>query len=401
MACRSPGYYLPIKRDDSFYDPIRHKLISIDYNPYDFFRSPNSPKRVYGLDYLVAFSPEKIEALKALDPDKKGSEIPCGRCFGCRLNARKEMTYRLMQESTLFHTEQCWFLTLTYEDQYVSRGMTVDVDPHSGEVYLEEVLALNYDDLDKWRMRFSQDCLYHYGHSYRHFFCGEYGASTLRPHYHAIIFGLTEDELAGPREQREWWNQRKHLKRSDRLDKSWGKGRVIYAPACYEAMEYVAGYVLKKSIGLDKRSKIEMFYAAADLPLVYEDYRGKSRLVMPDMMIPFEKTCGSNRPGLGRLWYEQHKGDVYRTDEMLIARKGRLIRAKPVHYYDRLFGEEDPASLAITKMRRREEAEAAKAVKLAETGYTAEQLLELQLELDATKARESILRRGDTSTGHI
>ena len=377
MACRFPGYYLPLREDYTFY--------------YSKIRAEGL-KKVKGQDYLVAFDPEKVASLKAFDEAHcggVGSEIPCDRCFGCRLNARKEWTYRLVNESEMYDPSKVWFLTLTYDSSELTYGYSTDIDPRTGELLIFNRPSINYSDYDAFRMRLSKR--YEYDHKHekgyipvRQYHCGEYGEKFQRPHFHAIVFGPQLADLA--RDSRPFGKN--GLRISDDLSKLWGKGYAVLEPACYETMEYTAGYVLKKSIGLDKSEKIERFYAAFDLPPVYEDFRGKSRLAMPDTMISFEKASGSNRPGIGRSWYDAHKDEVYRTDEMTIMRKGRALHVKPPAYYDRLFDADQPWSIPIIKMKRVAKAEARKTALLEEQHLTEEAYASLQLELDELKFKK-------------
>lgn len=380
MACRYPGYYLPL-----YYNPYRSqskKLARLGIN---------TCKDVKGRDYLVAFTPEKVDALKAADTEHLGSEISCGRCFGCRLNKRKEWTYRLVNESEMYSPDSVWFLTLTYDDSHLKRGFWADVDPRTGELLCFERPALCYDDFTAFRMRLSQRYKYDHGNDpdfspIRQYHCGEYGDCTLRPHFHMILFGADLKDLA--LDAKRVPGNHHGMMTSEDLSSLWGQGFAVLQPACYEAMEYVAGYVMKKTIGIEKTTNVELFYEAFDLPKVYESFRGKDRLVHPAEMIPFEKAAGSNRPGIGRTWYEAHKDEVYSTDEMTIIRKGKPIHVKPVSYYDHLFVQEDPWKMDYIKCIRRQRAEDGKLAKAYETHLTEAQLLNLQLELDELNAKK-------------
>lgn len=67
----------------------------------------------------------------------------------------------------------------------------------------------------------------HYnGKKIKYYACGEYGDEGDRPHYHAILFGLSPDP--------------------ETLEGIWGMGRVDVATAEIGSIRYVAGYVSKK-----------------------------------------------------------------------------------------------------------------------------------------------------------
>lgn len=81
------------------------------------------------------------------------------------------------------------------------------------------------------------------------FYCGEYGDSTRRPHYHAAVFGLN------PFGDEKRWDSENH--RSETLDKIWGLGMVTISELTTDRMAYVAGYVMKKA-GYTKQHYIEV-----------------------------------------------------------------------------------------------------------------------------------------------
>lgn len=89
----------------------------------------------------------------------------CGRCAACLSSRRRTWAGRLILESYA-HVGRSIFVTLTY-----------DRERHS----------LSIRDCQLWlkklRKRFGK---------VRVFYCGEYGDTTHRPHYHAMLFGIPE-----------------------------------------------------------------------------------------------------------------------------------------------------------------------------------------------------------------
>ena len=58
----------------------------------------------------------------------------------------------------------------------------------------------------------------------------------------------------------------------------------------------------------------------------------------------------SNRPGIGKSWYDRWKDDVYPSDQIVI--EGQV--SKPPAYYDKLLEREDPQMWKAVKSARRE-----------------------------------------------
>lgn len=96
------------------------------------------------------------------------------------------------------------FTTLTYDDEHLP-------------------LTLEKHELQKWLKRLRKQT----NQPIRFFASGEYGERTQRPHYHAIIYGITECE-------------------APRLEKTWQKGHVRTYQATPATIAYTAGYCQKK-----------------------------------------------------------------------------------------------------------------------------------------------------------
>jgi len=52
-------------------------------------------------------------------PDYQYTDIPCGKCRGCRLDYAREWANRMFLEAALSPDDSCWFVTLTYDDAHI------------------------------------------------------------------------------------------------------------------------------------------------------------------------------------------------------------------------------------------------------------------------------------------
>lgn len=141
--------------------------------------------------------------------------VPCGKCLACRKEQTKSWALRMIME-TLEYKDNL-FLTLTYDDEHLR------ILPNGRPTLYRE-------DLTKFWKRLRKDL----GEKkIKYYACGEYGDNTLRPHYHAIVFGLSiyDQEL---------------------IQENWTKGFVQCDPVELACCNYVAGYVQKKLYGDDK-----------------------------------------------------------------------------------------------------------------------------------------------------
>lgn len=152
--------------------------------------------------------PHRVSALVLCSrPALLGDEaFPCGQCRTCRINRKRVWVHRIKLEALASRGQAC-FVTLTYDDAHL---------PPDG--------GLVPRDVTLWLKRLRQLVL---PVRFRYFGCGEYGEQGLRPHYHAILFGLGSA-----------W--------SSSIAKAWGLGFVHVGYYSDQAAAYVAGYVLKK-----------------------------------------------------------------------------------------------------------------------------------------------------------
>lgn len=131
--------------------------------------------------------------------------VPCGQCVACRLNHARMWSIRCMHESKSYVNNI--FLTLTYNNDNLPNGGT-----------------LVKSDLQKFFKRLRKH------KKFRYYACGEYGDESKRPHYHAIMFGLSSDDLK-------------------LIQDCWQYGFVYIGDVTVDSCNYVASYVVKKQRG--------------------------------------------------------------------------------------------------------------------------------------------------------
>ena len=193
---------------------------------------------------------------------------PCGNCRACRRNKAREWGYRAYVESLSY--DNSIFLSLTYDDEHLP------------------ISKKGFPTLRKEHTQtFWKDFRYYVGKC-RYLLSGEYGDKTHRPHYHAIVFGVSldnpvfYDKFYSPRKKA--WIAR---------CKAWDKGEVCIGDVTIGSCQYCAKYVVKRKTGRVGRA-------------YYERYG-----------IEPEFSTMSRRPGLGY--------DYLRENEVLIKRRGYLM----------------------------------------------------------------------------
>lgn len=222
-------------------------------------------------------------------------EVACGYCVGCRLERARQWSVRLHHES-LFH-EDSYFLTLTYSDENLRYGA--------------QVPTLVLQDLQKFWKRLRK----HFKRKkIKYFACGEYGDTTFRPHYHAIVFGFRITDLVL------WRSSASGSTYTSRvIDDIWQLGQVIIAPVTQESAAYVARYTIKKQYGARAVS--------------YYDELG----IAPEFVVM------SRRPGIGSKFFDEYKSDIYSND--VVVYSDGVGKGRPPKYYDKLLAKNDEVRL--------------------------------------------------------
>ena len=185
--------------------------------------------------------------------DPKVIAVPCGRCIGCRLDYSRQWADRMMLE--LEHTGKAIFVTLTYDNDHVPQ-----IEGQEGEF---GSLTLDKIDLQlffkRLRKKFSDKEI-------RYYACGEYGENTLRPHYHAIIFGLALEDFPDrvPLGRNELGQL--HYK-SAVFQRIWSNGFIVLADVSWKTCAYVSRYVQKK-VFAGKQIMSDVFGAEPEFSLM-------------------------------------------------------------------------------------------------------------------------------------
>lgn len=317
--------------------------------------------------------------------------VPCGQCIGCRIDYSRSWAARLMLEKKKFPDDECFFITLTYDDEHLPkyyrtpsgeelytifpRPDYVEIIPeiidNDGTVIKTPFLSVSKRDhqifLKRLRKRF--------GSGLRYFSSLEYGEKSLRPHEHLIVFGLKDFPIGSFSSSGSFIAGRPYKQnfRGDVLYESsalTGKtgawidesgvpiGRALVSRVTFDTCNYVTRYIVKK------RKKISKEW--------YERVN-----------IEPESCFMSRRPGLGKDYFEQHYEDFYLTDSLSLPGSDGAINLKPPKYFDTLLDKLDPGLLWVTKQDRRSIAENAESFR--EFQYPT-----LDLE-DIYSARENVL----------
>ncbi|WNK13502.1 MAG: replication initiator protein [Microvirus sp.] len=233
-------------------------------------------------------------------------DIPCGQCQGCRLARSSEWASRIMHEASLHKSNS--FLTLTYSDSNLPLNN-----------------SLHYPDFQSFMKRFRR---FIHPTPVRFYMCGEYGSTTLRPHYHACIFGYQFPDLGLYKST----DSGHFIYTSPSLNKLWPLGHASIGELTPQSAAYTARYVMKKVTG-----------QAAQSHYTHIDADGVIHEIQPEF-------CRmSLKPGVGARWFDKFHRDMYPHD-YLVNSKGAKVPIPA--YYDKLLKRKDPDTLEQIKQSR-------------------------------------------------
>lgn len=215
--------------------------------------------------------PNRIKAARAL-------VVPCGYCGACRHNRRTEWSFRLKEE--LKSSSTCYFVTLTYDNEnlpYTDMASTGSLCKTDVQKFLKRV---RWHDNNK---------------NIRYYAVGEYGTSTHRPHYHAIMFNVSDTES---------------------IRKSWKLGHIKIDPINEARIHYVTKY----HVNFDKRAR--------------------KGIKEPEFALM------SRKPGIGAEYLKKNSKWHYKNEFTFVINNG-YKQAIPRYYKNKIFTEEEREALLI------------------------------------------------------
>lgn len=165
--------------------------------------------------------------------------VPCGKCKACRMDYSRVWANRMLIELN-DQENKAVFLTLTYNPE----SLPYTGPDENGRKYP----TLCKRDLQLFWKRLRKAFP---TRKIRYYIAGEYGPKTHRPHYHAIVYGLSLTDFKDLRFLKMNGLGQPYYT-SPQLEKIWSNGYIVLAEVTWHTCAYVSRYVLKKRGKLDK-----------------------------------------------------------------------------------------------------------------------------------------------------
>lgn len=170
--------------------------------------------------------------------------VPCGKCAFCLKSKRNSWMFRIYHEMR-DQEHKGYFLTMTYDEKHVRR-----VGPD------RKVLSLRFRDVQLYIKRLRK------AKYYAKYICvGEYGGTTLRPHYHMLLWTDAPVEFL----ERNWKSS---------IDDSV-MGSIHFGTLNMRSAMYTLKYIIQPKVVVDKEDPREPARAqfSRGLGLSYLDSR--------------------------------------------------------------------------------------------------------------------------------
>lgn len=247
-------------------------------------------------------------------------DVACGQCLGCRLDRSRMWAMRIVHEASLHEADNGnSFVTLTYRPIELCNREQKDEGlymPPDGGLQVEHFQKF----MKRLRKRRPESKL-------KYFHCGEYGkvckhgfdlelqkcpsCNVGRPHYHAILFNCSFDDLEPYAKSGETVRYT-----SRELENTWKYGFVDVGEVTFQSAAYTARYIMKKLTGQ---------MAEGHYRTIAED--GEIHEIQP------EYATMSN--GIGKDWYTKYEKDIWPHDEVPVPGHG-MVKKVP-RYYEELY----------------------------------------------------------------
>jgi len=162
-------------------------------------------------------------------------KLPCGKCTECLRNYYMGRAVRGHRE--LLQWDSSIFITLTLDDKHNDGSLHKKDHPYS---------IVNFIKRLKKHFKSCKD------NPIRQIYCGEYGETTQRPHYHAVIFNCDFHD-----KRRHYITDQGHqVYTSDLLAKLWKFGHSEFGYATPATIGYLYKYILKKKSAAERKKPL-------------------------------------------------------------------------------------------------------------------------------------------------
>ena len=138
------------------------------------------------LIYSECQDPNKVSIYNGIKNCYEVKDVPCGKCYHCKITRINEWVTRMVIQSNC--SKYVYFGTLTYSSmnatQYTYDCLPIKSNFNKQNRWCDTPMILRKDHVQKFFKRLRKNT----GIKLQYAYCGEYGSTYSRPHYHYLIW---------------------------------------------------------------------------------------------------------------------------------------------------------------------------------------------------------------------
>lgn len=138
------------------------------------------------LIYSECQNPQKVSIYNGITNMYEVRDVPCGKCYHCKITRINEWVTRMVIQSN--YSKYVYFGTLTYSSrnatQYTYECLPIKSNFNKQNRLCDTPMILRKDHVQKFFKRLRKNT----GVKFQMAYCGEYGSTYSRPHYHYILW---------------------------------------------------------------------------------------------------------------------------------------------------------------------------------------------------------------------
>lgn len=272
--------------------------------------------------YSSCFNPVRIMLYDNIEQREVIRELPCGKCYHCRITKINEWVTRMVLQS--LYSKYVYFGTLTYavtKTKHFDETLPLISSINKEGKLLPTPVVLVKPHLQKFFKRLRKNT----GIKFQYFACGEYGTKFGRPHFHYIMWSdteITENQISDS-----WSELGVSLGRVEHQDLRKDAKNIEHS------YKYVCKYVQKSSFNYDKLPTKQLHEIHINEGLQPgADYKAEYYETKKDYLKKYSPfVLCSKRPAIGYSYFSDNVIEFQKGDFRLFGVKGDYIF--PTYYY--------------------------------------------------------------------
>lgn len=290
------------------------------------------------LIYSECQNPQKVSIYNGIKHCYEVRNVPCGKCYHCKITRINEWVTRMVVQSN--YAKYVYFGTLTYSSRratsYTYECLPIKSAFNSTSKLQDIPMILRKDHVQKFFKRLRKNT----GIKLQYAYCGEYGSTYSRPHYHYIIW--SNDPITTQDIKKAWrapacGNLDKYLLigKVDHVDIKNNPRQITKNGDIDSVYKYVCKYIQKtdfnfknlKNYDLHKKNYYYWFKKQVLLCIKHDSYIKKYDVKTfydyQEMVRPFFHT--SKKPALGFQYLQDNINEFQKSNFKLFGLSGEYI----------------------------------------------------------------------------